>query len=152
MSTQMEITTGFLNDIFLNLGAEEEKLNAEIIMLIERRKDVARKRDAIQVSMAEVKQQSATDDYGFETDSDAIFDKQQSKSLEEALIKIAEEHNGVFNTYDHKKQLIDTRLLRGEPQAVGHKLYQTLDGSERFEKNGEKGRWRLISYKEEIPF
>ena len=152
MSAHREITTEFLNDMFLNFGAEEEKLNAEIMVLSERRDFVARKRAAIKVTMAEVEQQPATDDYGVEIEFDAIFDKQEPKSLEEALIEIAEEHDGVFNTYDHKEQLIDAGLLRGAAQVVTHKLYQTLDGSERFEKNVEKGRWRLISDEEDIPF
>lgn len=145
MSTHREITTEFINDMFLNLGAEEEKLNAEIASLTERRDEVARKRVAIHITMAEVEQQPVTE---------VIFGKEEPESLsiDDTLVEIAEENDGIFNTYDHKEQLIDRGLLRGEPQTIAQRLYQTLDSSERFEKNGEKGRWRLISEEGDILF
>ena len=145
-------TTDALNNMYLNLSAEAEKINAEIAELIERRDEVAQQRAAVQIVIAEIEKDVAI--LGFEdSDLTAIFDEARpTKLLEEALIEIAEENNDVFNSYDHKEQLIDAGLLRGEPQAITQKLYQTLDGSERFEKNVEKGRWRLISDEEDLVF
>ncbi len=42
------------------------------------------------------------------------------KSLEEKIIEITEDNGGVFNTYEHKEQLIDLGYLRGEPQTMTH--------------------------------
>ena len=64
--------------------------------------------------------------------------------LQEALMEIAIANRGIFNTYDHKALLIERGLLRGDSQATAGRLYDALSRSPRFEKNGERGRWRLL--------
>ena len=136
--------TEVLNNRYLNLGAKEQRLNEEIAALVERRDEIKRKRAAFEIVSTAFEDETNESDFDA---FDAVLEDESKpeKPLEDALIAIAEENDGVFNSYDHKEPLIDMGLLRGEPQTIAQKLYQTLNTSEYFEKNGEKGRWRLVA-------
>ena len=65
-------------------------------------------------------------------------------SVEEALVALAENNSGELSTYQARPALIDAGLLHGEMRNVSVKLYAALSASDRFEKMGPRGRYRLL--------
>lgn len=77
-------------------------------------------------------------------------DEVRHMSLRDALVTLAERHNGELNVYQSRPLLRDAGLLRGEPRTVSSRLHDALVSSKRFEQTGERGRWRLIGESEAI--
>ena len=144
-----DFITEALNNMYLKLGSEELMVNNQIAALVERLDEIKRKRAAFEIVSLEFEDETSESDFD---DFDPLLEGEAKpeQRLEYALVAIAEENGGVFNSYDHKERLINMGLLRGEPQTIAQKLYQTLNTSEYFEKNGEKGRWSLIKTPFEI--
>ena len=68
-------------------------------------------------------------------------------SIEEALVFIAQHHDGQINTYQARPFLIEAGVLRGEPARTSRLLNDVLRRSKRFERsdgNGKRGNWHLI--------
>ena len=65
----------------------------------------------------------------------------QGKELLDALVLIAERHDGELNTYQYRRILKDAGILTGGDSS---QLRDALAGFEQFEKTAEQGRWRLV--------
>ena len=72
-----------------------------------------------------------------------------SMTLEAWLVAFAERHDGKLSTYQVKPALIAAGLLKGKPRAISLQLYYALSGSSRFEKDGQRGRHRLVTISKE---
>ena len=148
---EIQLLLELLNINYLNLKAEEQLLGEQLDALKARLDQIAEKLASYESVVAHTK--SLADDA--EDDEDVfgpIFEKVETRArpaLEDAIVHIAEENGGIFNSYTDKEYLIELGLLRGEPNVMAQKLYKTLDDSEWFEKNGEKGRWRLVTEDED---
>ena len=68
-------------------------------------------------------------------------------TLEDALVHLAQQSGGIFNSYDARPILVEAGLLKGTPGSVSTRLHETLANSTHFTPIGDKkGRWRLITY------
>ena len=76
-----------------------------------------------------------------QTELDISPDDLRGKSLDDALIYIAEKNAGVLPSTAARVLLVDAGVLTGSQ--VGNKLWNALDQSERFERES-KGRYRLV--------
>ena len=81
------------------------------------------------------------------TTFDVSPDELRDKSIDEALVYIAERNKGVVPSTAARKVLIEAGVLKG--RQVGNQLWAALDRSERFERE-ERGRYRLVT-EEEVP-
>ncbi len=132
------ISTSLLNQNYLNLKAECDRLSSELELAMSRL-------DAYKLVIKE-----CTIPAG---ESDSL---QYSDNLEEAMLEIAAE-DGFFDTYEHKEKLIENGIIQGDSRAISQKIYQTLEASEHFEPNGKKGRWNLMAsprdfFGEDVPY
>ena len=82
------------------------------------------------------------------TTLDVSPDELRDKSIDEALVYIAERNKGVVPSTAARKVLIEAGVLKGSQ--VGNRLWAALNRSERFERE-EKGRYRLIPEEEDTP-
>ena len=73
----------------------------------------------------------------------------QGKTLEEALIYIAEQNEGIVHSTIARQVLTEAGVLTGSQ--VGNRLWSALDHSERFTRES-KGRYRLLDDPLGIPF
>ena len=76
-------------------------------------------------------------------------DELRDKSLDEALVYIAERNEGVVPSTAAREVLIAAGVLKGSQ--VGNRLWAALDRSERFEREA-KGRYRLVTEEGDVPF
>ena len=76
-----------------------------------------------------------------QTALDISPDDLRGKSLDDALIYIAEKNAGVLPSTAARVLLVDAGVLTGSQ--VGNTLWNALDQSERFERES-KGRYRLV--------
>ena len=83
------------------------------------------------------------------TTLDVSPDELRDKSIDEALVYIAERNKGVVPSTAARKVLVEAGVLKG--RQVGNQLWAALDRSERFERE-EKGRYRLVTEEEDVPF
>lgn len=76
-----------------------------------------------------------------------LISRLSSKSLEDALVYLAEKNRGILNSYQARPVLVEAGLLKGSPGTTSSRLYDTLSSSQYFEPLGDKkGRWRLVTY------
>ena len=73
----------------------------------------------------------------------------QGKTLDEALIYIAERNDGIVQSTGARHLLTEAGLLTGSQ--VGNRLWSALDHSERFTRES-KGRYRLLEDPLEVQF
>ena len=76
-------------------------------------------------------------------------DELRDKSLDEALVYIAERNEGVVPSTAAREVLIAAGVLTGSQ--LGNRLWAALDRSERFEREA-KGRYRLVTKEGDVPF
>ena len=76
-----------------------------------------------------------------QTALDISLDELRGKSLDDALIYIAERNAGVLPSTAARGLLVEAGVLTGSQ--VGNALWNALDRSERFERES-KGRYRLV--------
>ena len=76
-----------------------------------------------------------------------LISRLSSKSLEDALVHLAEKNSGILNSYQARPVLVEAGLLKGSPGATSSRLYDALSSSQYFEPlEGKKGRWRLVTH------
>ena len=79
---------------------------------------------------------------------DIAHDELHGRTLEEALIFIAERNDGILPSTQARELLMAAGVLRGNQ--TGNALWLALDRSERFTRES-KGRYRLVDELDEAP-
>ena len=142
-------TTTFESNYKKLLG-EEKEIEEQLSKLQERLAELKKKLSAYRLVSEEC--------VGVPVENEVIApDELRGRDLKEALVVIAERHNGELNVYQSRPLLMSAGLLRGDSRSVSSRLHDALVSSKRFEQTGERGRWRLMdepsesSEPEEIP-
>ena len=110
--------------------------------------DTVRRRDALALTLQHF-EPSPPSRHRRATTLDIEPTELQGKSLDEALIYIAERNDGIVQSTGARHLLTEAGLLTGSQ--VGNRLWSALDHSERFMRES-KGRYRLLDDPLEAPF
>lgn len=82
---------------------------------------------------------------GEEIDSCTTLYHTSESSVEARLVELAADRGGELRSGEVRIILVSEGLLRGEVRTTATRLYEAFRDSERFEKTGKRGYWRLIS-------
>lgn len=111
-------------------------------------RDTERRRDALALTLEHFRPPEAKRARRRGAVLDISPDDLRGKTLEDALIYIAERNDGTLASTAARPVLVDAGVLRGSQ--VGNALWSALDRSERFEREA-KGRYRLVDDHEPVP-
>ena len=65
--------------------------------------------------------------------------------VEARLVELANERGGELRSGEVRAILVSEGLLRGQVRTTATRLYEAFRDSDRFEKTGRRGYWRVIS-------
>lgn len=129
-------------DITANsIQSEIDTLTRKVDRIRATLKDAERRRDALTLTLQHFQEPSASAKPRRGTTLDVEPDELHGKTLDEALIYIAEQNDGMLSSTAARQVLTEARLLTGNQ--MGNRLWSALDRSDRFERE-TKGRYRLL--------
>ena len=131
------------------LQVEIDTLTRKVDRLRATLEDVERRRDALVVTLQHFQQPSPSSNRRRATTLDVEPTELQDKTLEEALIYIAERNGGIVPSTAARHVLTEAGVLTGSQ--IGNRLWAALDRSVRFERVA-KGRYHLLEDPEEYEF
>ena len=103
--------------------------------------DTERRRDALALTLHHFQEPSHPAKRRRATTLDVEPAELQGKTLDEALIYIAEQNDGIVPSTAARQVLTDAGVLKGTQ--IGNRLWAALDRSDRFERVA-KGQYRLL--------
>ena len=114
-----------VNETYLNLQARKLRLSEEL-------QEVDRKLAAFQLVIEES---------GAGTVANGLS---AYATLDEAIIGLAEENGGLFDSDIHRPLLVKAGLLEGNMKALSDKTWRAINKTGRFVRGTRRGQWRLI--------
>ena len=136
-----------MSDIITMIVIQEEinTLTRKVDRMRATLEDAERRRDALALTLQHFQKPSPSAKPRRATTLDIDPDDLHGKTLDEALIYIAEQNGGIVPSTAARHVLTEAGVLTGSQ--VGNRLWSALDHSERFTRES-KGRYRLL----EAPF
>ena len=108
---------------------------------------VEQRRNALQLTLQHFQEPPPTKKRKRPVTLDVESSELQGKTLEEALIYIAEHNDEIVPSTAAREVLIDAGILKGTQ--IGHTLWAALGNSERFTREA-RGRYRLLPDPDDI--
>ena len=131
------------------IQSEIDALTRKIDRIRATLEDAERRRDALALTLQHFQEPSTPAKRRRATTIDIEPAELQGKTLDEALIYIAEQNDGMLQSTAARKVLTEAGVLKGNQ--IGNRLWAALDRSDRFTRE-TKGRYRLIPDTEEAKF
>ena len=139
-----------MSDIITMIAIQEEidKLTRKVDRIRTTLKEVERRRDALAITLQHFLKPSPTTKRRRVTMLEVEPAELQGKTLDEALIYIAEQNGGIVPSTAARHVLTEAGVLTG--RQIGNRLWVALDRSDRFERVA-KGRYRLLDDSDSNP-
>ena len=131
------------------IQSEIDSLTRKIDRLSATLKDAEQRREALALTIQHFQEPASPSRRRQSTTIDIEPTELHGKTLNEALIYIAERNDGIVQSSEARHLLTEAGLLTGSQ--VGNRLWSALDHSERFTRES-KGRYRLLEATFKAPF